>query len=194
MQQTAENIEFEKRLPERWRKNFLVWEFWLSVLVAIGVAVWGYFFGGTKIIESLLVVTRSEIYNLLASLFGSLFGFAIAATSIVLGVSRSPRLYVVRLNEYRHQLWDVLFSAIKVLGVATTLAVLGLMFDDQNSPTWWLLYLNIAAIICVILRLGRCIWILENVVRIVAGDLGGSEPQDCEDSKESSSNSNQDTS
>jgi hypothetical protein len=162
------NNRVESWLPDWWRRNFLVWEFWFAVLLTVAIFIWGNSFGGNAIINDALSDNRSELYSLLASLFGSLFGFVIAATSIVLGVANRPQLHLLRQNQYKDQLWDVLFSTMKLLGLATVIAVLGLLIDTENTPHIWLSYLTFGAIISVALRLIRCVWILENVVRIVA--------------------------
>ncbi len=167
MRQVAVSIRPETWLPERWRRNFLAYEFWLAVGLTLGLIVWGSYFGGHKAIDAALAVGRTEFYGLLVSVFGFLFGFIIAATSIVLSVSNKPQLYLVRQNEHSRQLWDVLFSSIKILGLATVLALLGFLFDTQKSPSLWLTYVNFGMILCVVLRLVRCVWVLENVVRIV---------------------------
>lgn len=144
-----------------------MYEFWLAVMLTAILIIWSSFFGGHKVINSALMVGRTEFYGLLVSVFGALFGFIIAATSIVLSVSNKPQLYLVQQNNYHHQLWDVLFSSIRVLGLATILALLGFLFDTQASPTLWLTYVNVGIIFCVVLRLVRCVWVLEHVVRIV---------------------------
>ncbi len=157
----------ETWLPERWRKNFLVWEFWLVVVLTAALVLWGRFLGGNEVLDSALKDNRAEFYTLLASVFGALFGFIIAATSIVLSVSNKPQLYLIRRNNDHRQLWDVLFSSIKVLGLATVLALLGFLFDTEASPTLWLTYVNLGMVLYVIVRLVRCVWVLEHVVRIV---------------------------
>jgi hypothetical protein len=113
------SIRPETWLPERWRRNFLVWEFWLAVALTAALVIWGSLLGGHKVIDSALMARRAEFYSLLVSVFAALFGFIIAATSIVLSVSNRPQLYLIQRNNYYSQLWDVLFSSMKVLGLAT---------------------------------------------------------------------------
>lgn len=180
MYQATVSIRPETWLPERWRRNFLVWEFWIAFALTAALVVWGSFLGGHDVIDSALMAAgRGEFYGVLVSLFGALFGFIIAATSIVVSVSNKPQLYLIRRNNYNRQLWDVLFSSIRVLGLATVLALMGLLFDTQTSPSPWLTYANLGIILLVVLRLARCVWVLEHVVRII----GESTQEDEEEEK-----------
>lgn len=140
---------------------------WIGVALGVGVAVWGYRCGGNYLIGEILKDNRSEIYGTLASIFGSLFGFTITATSIVLGLSGNVRLAVVRGSPHYSELWETLFSAIRWLGLATILALIGLIFDREASPFFLGFYAVVFATILVSFRLARCVWVLERAIKIV---------------------------
>jgi hypothetical protein len=58
------------------------------------------------------------------------------------------------------------------------LALLGFLFDTQASPTLWLTYVNLGMILYVILRLARCVWVLEHVIRIVGEGIQENEEEE----------------
>lgn len=130
--------------------------------------IYGYRYGGNHVIDGLLSGSRETLYNALASIFASLFGFVIAATSIILGVSGNARLAVVRESGSYKDLWRTLFSAIRWLGIATLAALCALVLDRDDDPTFWITHAVLVLTIIVILRLWRCVWILQETIKLVA--------------------------
>lgn len=152
-------------LPRWWRRNFLEVELVVAVLVGVASVMWGYFFGGNHLICEVLGEGRGDIYGALASIFGSLFGFAITAASIVLGFSGSERLAVLRESPYYDDLWDTFLSTIKWLGLATAVALVALVLDRSEMPRFFLVHAALFATVIVTLRLARSVWILERVIK-----------------------------
>jgi hypothetical protein len=100
-------------------------------------------------------------------LFGSLLGFSITAVSIVLGYAASEKLLIVRKSKHYQDLWNVFKSAIRVLALATVVALLGLIFDKNDQPLNFLVYSNVFTVILSSFRVARCVWVLENIIMIV---------------------------
>ncbi len=154
-------------LPGWWKAHFLRAELILCVFLTIFLALWAEFFGGVNSIEQTLRGNRSAMYGTLASIFGSLLGFVITAVSIVLGYSANDRLAVVRDSEHYPLLWKTFTSAIRCLGVATLTALMGLMLDREVSSNRWVFYLCVLTTLLAVARLARCVWVLDNVVKLV---------------------------
>jgi hypothetical protein len=150
--------------PEWWRQKFLVVEFWISILVASGLFVWWEYGDATKVLTDIVKGNRSTIYGTMASLSGSLLGFVIATQSIVLGFSGSERLKILRNSKYYEQLWKVFTSSIRVLGSTTLLWLVALFFDRETSSRPLLLICCLAVTFLALLRLARCVWVLERIV------------------------------
>lgn len=85
-----------KRALSWWAQNFLWAEFAASVVLTAAFVVWANWFDGQSVIAKTIDGNRAAVYGALASIFGSLLGFAIIAESIVLGLSGSERLAYAR--------------------------------------------------------------------------------------------------
>jgi len=157
-----------KRALSWWAQNFLWAEFVLASAVSIGFTVWLYGFGGIPVVEDVISGNRGSIYGALASVFGSLLGFGITAESIVIGLSGSERLTIVRESKHYETLWKVFIAAIRALGFATAVSLLALVLDRDKHPIRPCLIIAAFGTVLASLRLLRCIWVLENVVRIVS--------------------------
>uniref|UniRef100_A4SDT7 DUF2254 domain-containing protein n=1 Tax=Chlorobium phaeovibrioides (strain DSM 265 / 1930) TaxID=290318 RepID=A4SDT7_CHLPM len=156
------------KLPLWWRQHFMRAEWILSLLLTlIFVGCYEYDIMPPEIVSA-LGGNRSALYATLASIFGSLLGFSITATSIVVAFINAPRLRIVRESSHYSTLWAVLFSTVRILGVATVIALAGLMFDQAASPKQELFSLMMFLFILSCFRLARTVWVLEKVVQLAA--------------------------
>jgi hypothetical protein len=153
--------------PTWWRKNFLSVEFGIALFVTAILLLWWKYGNGIAVLKEIVHGNRGQIYGTLASIFGSLLGFVITALSVVLGFSSSDRLKVLRSSSYYKQLWDVFTSAIRVLGVTTILWLAALFFDRDGAPKPLILVFCLSISFLAILRMGRCVWVLERIVEVL---------------------------
>lgn len=150
-----------------WKRHFLGAEFCLSVVLAVCFVLWYVLFEGESFLACFLHGNRAAIYGTAASIFGSLLGFVITATSIVLGFSTSERLNVVRESKQFGTLWRVFSNTIWALGLATASTFIALIFDRDTHPIPALLFLSFFAIVLSFFRLSRAVWVLENVIALI---------------------------
>lgn len=158
--------------PNWWRQRFLVVEFWIAVFVAAALLAWWKYGAAISVLMDIVKNNRSSIYGTLASLSGSLLGFVIATQSIVLGFSGSERLEILRNSKYYEQLWKVFTSSIRVLGSTTFLWLVALFFDRETSPRPLLLIFCLSVTFLALLRLTRCVWVLERIVEALTAKKG----------------------
>lgn len=154
--------------PDWWQRHFLFYEGVLVFALGALEVVYGYRWGGNDWIHDVLSDNRGAVYGALITVFSSLFGFIIAATAIIVGVSNSPRLTLVRESGSWRDLWKTLFSTIRWLGVATLFALIALAFDSQDSPNFWIVHVVLILTILVVVRLWRSVWVLEEVIKLLA--------------------------
>jgi hypothetical protein len=117
--------------------------------------------------STLLKDNRAVLYGTMASIFGSLLGFVITATSIVLGFSTSDRLAVVRESAQYPMLWKTFSATIRALAGATVVALLCLLADRDSAPKSWLEVPLFLVVVLSLFRLGRTIWVLEHIISLV---------------------------
>ncbi len=152
--------------PKFWRQHFLTVEMVIAVVMTAILLFWSRE-GGALVLDAIVKGSRGTIYGTLASIFGSLLGFAITALSVVLGFSASERLNVVRQSSYYPQLWAVFTSAIRTLGFATCGWLIALFFDRDSKGRPLILVVCLGISFLASLRLARCVWVLERIVEIL---------------------------
>lgn len=157
-------------LPQWWRTHFLRAELLLAFFITVGLILFSEQQGGAAFIDPLLHGNRGALYGTLASIFGSLLGFTIAAASIVLASISSPRLRIVRQSRNAGDLWRIFSSTIRVLAVATLISLMGLLLDRDAAPSHWIFYLLLFVFSLACLRLARTLWVLEKTILLVASE------------------------
>ncbi len=121
-------------MPALWKRHFLIFEGALAIVLTIVFAVWFWRFGGMSSVFALLQNNRATLYGTIASIFGSLLGFVITATSVVLGFAASENLSVVRESAQYPMLWRTFSATIRALAGATLVALLCLLVDRDAAP------------------------------------------------------------
>lgn len=139
-----------------------------AMLVGLVEAVWG----RSQFTEA-LHGTRQGIYIALASIAGSLLGFAVTTVTIVTAFVRSPGLRLVRESRHHGTLYLAFFSTIRCLALATVTALVALVVDRDICPLVWASYAVFATTTVAILRLYRCVWLLEKVVCLATRPRNG---------------------
>jgi hypothetical protein len=150
--------------PGWWRRNFLGVEFGICVLATLCLFVWARYGRGLTLVLDLVRNNRGQIYGTLASISGSLLGFVIATLSIVLALTSTGQLKVLKRSKYYRQLWTVFTSAIRYLGLTTFLWLIALFFDRESAQKPYLFIGCLGLTLLAIARLVRCVWVLERIV------------------------------
>ena len=164
------------RIFNVYRLRFLELELTGVTLAWLAFVVWAEQFGGSSLLQALLSGSRADIYGTVASICGSLFGFAVTAVSVVIAVSGSTRLRLVRESKHFGDLWRIFFSCIRWLGVATLVLVAGLLLDRDAEPQMSIFYLSTLAVGTVGVRLVRTVWVLRRLVELVSAPSKGRPP------------------
>lgn len=155
------------KFSEWWSRYFLTLELIASILIFLSFLIWGEFFSGKKALDQILGDNQNKIYENLTAVFGTLLGFVITAVSIVLGYTDNENLDVIRESDHYEDLWKVYKSAMRSLALATAAGLMGIIFENMEDIKYYLLYLNVLTVSLAIFRLGRSIWILENIISLI---------------------------
>jgi uncharacterized membrane protein (DUF485 family) len=154
-------------LPKFWQRHFLLMEAAMAVALSLAFTTWYFQFNGAKATCEVLMGNRAAIYGAVASIFGSLLGFVITATSVVLGFSTSDKLAVVRDSSEYPKLWKTFSSTIWTLALTTLVALVCLLFDKDAKSTPWLVVPLVFTLLLSLLRIARTIWALEHIIGLV---------------------------
>jgi hypothetical protein len=161
-----------KLLPAVWRRHFLIFELVVAALIGCTFFYVCRFQGFEAQVEKVLSGNRSNIFGTATSVFGSLLGFVITVTSIVIGFHESERLKIIRESTQYQTLWRVFSSTNWALAVATFLAFLCLVFDKDGPPSFFF-YAFVLSSLLAIFRLLRSLWVLEHVIRLITRKPAG---------------------
>jgi hypothetical protein len=110
---------------------------------------------------------RAVLYGTVAALAGSLLGFVLAAGAIIAPMLESPRMKRVRESNQYPGMWTMFLSATRGLGLLTVASVGALVFDRDAAPLGVLTYLVLFLAVLSALQVGTCVWILENVIKVL---------------------------
>lgn len=155
------------RLRRLWNLHFFGCQLVISIMIGIIFLIWVFRYNGSVVVDSNLHGNRSAIYGVLASIFGSLLGFVITALSIIIGYSTSERFDFFRKSKHYHTLWDILINTIKVLSVSTLAMLIGLIFDRDNSPQYFIFCFSVSIALLSLFQIWNCMWVLEKVILII---------------------------
>lgn len=151
-------------------REFLDVDFLAATLTVGGVAWWGAYHDGFASLTDLLADNRGSLYSAIADLTGSLLGFVIAVVPLVAGVFPDKRLRALRDSGHAPTMWRVFWSSTRVLGFTTLVALAGIVVGGAEFYCDWLLMLAFGCVLVSSARVGRCVWVMVNVVNLTTTD------------------------
>ena len=155
-----------------WAAHFLAVDAFVALLLAAGLTLW---IAGADTshqqIDGLLDSNRSNIYRAVATIAGTMIGFAITVASIITTTTSSERFRLLRRSPHYHQLWKTYIQTIKCFGLVAILALAALVADRDSSPMPWILVPLMFFCLLSAFRFARCVWILELIIQVVSSPL-----------------------
>jgi len=139
----------------------------ISFLATAAAGVWVMHGSGAALIDTFLKDNRGQVYGALASIFGALLGFAITAVSIILGFSTTKQFDILRQSKHYPLLWAIFTSAIRWLGGATLVALVGLVADRDKAPQDWILLIGFFVSAVATWRVVNCVWAVERTIAVI---------------------------
>ena len=153
-------------LKQLWERDFLIFEFFLSVLLTGIIVIVVYYFSLYCNIVQALDGIRASFYGTIAQIEGALLGFVIAGVSILLTMSESPAMKILKTSPYFRIIYDVFTNSAKYFAISTVTPLVAMLFDKDQAPNLYFTYLVVWCVIISILRLARCLWILNEIIEI----------------------------
>jgi len=154
------------KLPDLYKKNFLEIEGIIALAVVIVLYIILLIFLTPDQFNTLVTNTQSKVYPVISIGAITLLGFIITGISILITFTEIPALKPLKTSPQYTNLFKIYFSAIKHLGVLTLVSIVGMLIS-YSLVSQIIFYLVILFIITSILRIWRCLWVLERFIRII---------------------------
>lgn len=106
----------------------------------------------------------------MASLEGTLLGFVLAALTIVLGYSQSPRFAVIRQSRHWSVLFGIYLSGVRWTALATVFSLTALILDKDRSPNMISAELSAVSLVFSAVFITQVLWATEGVVKVVISE------------------------
>jgi len=155
-----------RRLRLAYKRHFLEAELILSVILTAVIMAFILLKWGPEELSTWISQREASLYPLAAMIGTTLLGFVITGVSIILAFSESPNLSLLKRSKQHWMLFHVYFDAIKYLAIMTILSIVGIVVNDHMVYPIFALWLWSAIVSA--LRVWRCVWVLKNLVEIVA--------------------------
>lgn len=153
-------------LRKFYRTHFLGVELFITLsLIIIGVILTSKSIG-FEVVENSLHGSRSTLYGSLASIAGAMLGFVITGLSILLTTNTNARMERLKKSKHYKTVFIIFFSTSKYLGLLLIASLISLIFDKDSKPMIPLTIISFSLSLIVGVRLLRCIWVLEKIVKI----------------------------
>ena len=158
-----------------WRRHFLGVEAAAVLLATFGFAVWYLWIGGCDVVGELVKGNRANVYRTTATIAGSMLGFSITSTSVIVAVSSREGLRTVRESGQYQTLWKTLLQTVWGFAGLTVVSIVCLVFDKDVARmpevvalVSFLVIVFLFFLCFSVARLIRTIWILDRVARILS--------------------------
>ena len=156
-----------KRIRTFWERHFLGMEAITTGLMTLVFSVWFFAFDGQHHVDESMQGNRGTAYTTIAGIAGTLLGFSIAVTSIVLNLSSAHGMKKLRKSKQYPKIWETFISTGRMLGMLTIVALFCLFIDTDRTPNSWLTIPLCFLLLLSIWRVVRVLWILENIIELV---------------------------
>jgi hypothetical protein len=165
---TAPLLQFSRvqQLQHRWVRHR-----WIDLLVILVLAA-GWFFAGRHHCIAMILTevpqdARRTVYQILATIAGTMGGFVLTSIAILVNLLRTPLTTVDRLLPAgdKRTVGTVFLAALPRLLLLFVVAVAAIVTDANVAAGYWpLQLLTVAAALCVVLAIARVVWVLHRLL------------------------------
>jgi hypothetical protein len=155
-------------LRDRWAANFFLCEGAVVVAAVVALVVWSELLGGRDHLQSFLADHGETLYVVAAPIAAAMLGFILAAAAIVVTAAPAERMTLLRESAHYEDLWKSFRSAMRFLGLATIVAIVAIGITGP-TPSRIAFYLAAGFGLFAAVRVARCVWAMNWVIRIFTG-------------------------
>jgi hypothetical protein len=155
-------------LRKTWAAHFLAFEVATAVAATVGLIVWSEILSGSDQLNDFLHDHGETLYVVVAPITAAMLGFILAAAAIVVTAAPAERMTLLRDSKHYSDLWACFRSAMRFLGFATLAAIVGLLLTGEVASRV-AFFLTAGLSLAATLRVARCIWAVNWVIKIFTG-------------------------
>jgi len=149
----------------RYEKRFLRWDLVLVTFVGVAlVAGVRTFFGEFAVGPA---ETRRQLYVTGAGIAAALTGFGLVAITLMLDLTASPSVAVLKKSEHFPLLFATFLSTTRYMSLTMIVLVAAIVADSNPEMPWWLLIVVVLSALISAARFARCLWIIARILGIV---------------------------
>ena len=142
----------------------------LAVCLAVSFAVWLWLSdSGSSALEGFLGPQKEAFYRTVATISGTMVGFAMTVAALVLNRVASERFQLLRAGnsgKNYETLCKTYTQAVKSLGILTIVSITALLIDTETSPCPLIMVPAVFFALLSFFRIARAIWILEKLLKV----------------------------
>ncbi len=154
-------------LYNQYKKHFLLGELAISFLIVIILIFCIQNIWINDEIESWINLNGNNLYSLIATTAGTLFGFVITGVSILFVFPDTSNLKKLRNSPLYKYVYKIYISTIKYLGLTLIISVVAIFCHNYIVIFF---YVVLWTIIITFFRIWRCLWVLTNMIDIMILD------------------------
>lgn len=151
-----------------WGAHFLQYELAAGALAPASVAVWSEAFDGRGEIDRFVAEHGELLYTVAAPIDAAMLGFILAAAAIIVTAAPDQRMTLLRESAHYSDLWACFRSAMRFLGGATVVSLIGLAVTNPTAARI-VFFGAVGLSVLAVLRVARCIWSLNWIIKIFTG-------------------------
>lgn len=163
------NHSREAAPPSLYQNHFLKIEGIIAAGVAILLVV---ILPGSQLADhefERLLDARQAFYSAIIGAAGSLLGFVLATTAVLMSFMDKPVFNTFKAGHGHVQLWHIVRASTSSLGVTTLAGISALIIDTPNHPHVWLFQILFTLSSISLVHCGRVVWAMNMVVQAHLG-------------------------
>lgn len=116
-----------------------------------------------------LLDARQAFYSAIIGATGSLLGFVLATTAVLMSFMDKPVFKTFKSGHGHLQLWRIVRASTSSLGVTTLAGIIALIVDTPNHPHVWLFQVLFTLSCISFVHCARVVWAMNMVVQAHLG-------------------------
>jgi hypothetical protein len=102
-----------------------------------------------------------------AGIAAALAGFGLVAITVMLDLTASPSVVLLRRSKHFPLLFETFLSTTRYMSLTMAVMVAAIVVDAESQVSLWFVFVVVWLTLVSSVRFARCLWILAKVLEIV---------------------------